>query len=167
MVRERRVRWLHVAPGCKEFSKARRPGRRSCPAGNNPKPQRVLDSNVLVARAARLCRAQAKAGGWFSFENPESSGVWQYGPVASLLRVAGAVRVVCDQCMFGCQYRKSTVWLTNAPFLGAIAERCPGPPAHVHPSLGGKCIGPTGECVWKTSLAAACPEGLFSALASA
>ncbi|CAK0856481.1 unnamed protein product, partial [Prorocentrum cordatum] len=149
LIRQRRVRWLHVAPRCADFSKARRTGRRARPASGTPKPQHVLDSNTLVARAARLCRAQAKAGGWFSFENPEASCAWQYGPVASLLRIAGAVRVVCDQCMFGCPYR------------------CPGPPVHVHPSLGGRCIGPAGGSAWKTQQAASRPEGLCSALAFA
>ncbi|CAK0818274.1 unnamed protein product, partial [Prorocentrum cordatum] len=156
---------LEAAAGLRD--QARRTGRRARPASGTPKPQHVLDSNTLVARAARLCRAQAKAGGWFSFENPEASCAWQCGPVASLLRIAGAVRVVCDQCMFGCPYRKPTGWLTNAPFLGVLAERCPGPPVHVHPSLGGRCIGPAGGSAWKTQLAPSYPEGLCSALAFA
>ena len=78
-IKKKRVRWLHTAPPCKTFSKARRRDRfakarqlRSVqhPAGLEPKSWRVKEANLLASRAAQLSLLQWKVGGWFSMENP-------------------------------------------------------------------------------------------------
>ena len=76
--------------------------------------------------------------------------------------------MVGHQCCFGAEYRKETAWLTNAPWLRVLGERCPGPPDHPpHPALEGRAVAPDGSAVWATALAAEYPEGLCDALARA
>ena len=59
---------------------------------------------------------------------------------------------------------KPTGWLTTAPFLGFLAQRC----CHVgrHESLQGRVRDHTGREVWLTSLAAEYPQGLCEELAT-
>lgn len=90
LLRKGKVRWLHLAPPCKTFSRARRRDRfakvkklrsTSCPAGFEPRPAVVREANLLASRSAQLARIQLKVNGWFSIENPASSLLWLYRPV--------------------------------------------------------------------------------------
>lgn len=98
LTKKRRVRWLHMAPPCRTFSRARRRDKfakvkvlRSTrhPEGLEPKSSRVKEANLLASRAAQLSLLQWKAGGWFSLENPEGSLIWLYEPVRRLLQLEG------------------------------------------------------------------------------
>ena len=168
------VRWLHLAPPCKTFSRARRRDRlarvrklRSVqhPEGFKPYPKLVAEANKLASRSAQLCLLQWKAGGVFSLENPASSLIWLYKPVARLKNIPKVTLKIGDQCCYGCEYRKPTGWLTNADHLEILTKQCPGEPLHLHPPLAGLTQDFHGEWVWKTSLAAEYPQGLCEEVA--
>jgi len=174
LIKRQKVRWLHLAPPCKTFSRARRRDRwakvkklRSAtkPQGFEPKPRLVREANLLASRSAQLSRLQYKVNGWFSIENPASSYIWLYKPLAELAKLDGVRCVYGDQCMFGCEYRKPTGWLTNAPHFKRIAVGCPGGCGHNHPPLEGLVRDFWGDWVWKTSLASEYPQGLCETLA--
>ena len=72
------VTWLHAAPPCRTFTKARRtdehgtvPILRDCwhPEGYS-QPQ-VLEANEVAKRTAALAEEAYKRGGYFSIENPK------------------------------------------------------------------------------------------------
>jgi hypothetical protein len=72
------IRWLHLAPPCKTFSRTRRRDRYGTvkilrsnekQAGLEPIPAKVREDNLLMQRSAVLSRAMIRAGGWFSIEN--------------------------------------------------------------------------------------------------
>ena len=100
-----------------------------------------------------------------ALKNPASSYIWLYKPLAELAKLDGVRCVYGDQCMFGCEYRKPTGWLTNAPHFKRIAVGCPGGCGHNHPSLEGLVRDFWGDWVWKTSLASEYPQGLCETLA--
>ena len=173
-IKKGRVRWLHLAPPCKTFSRARRRDGlarvkklRSVqhPEGFKPHTKLVAEANKLASRSAQLCGLQWKAGGVFSLENPASSLIWLYKPVARLRDMPGVTLKVGDQCCYGCEYRKPTGWLTNASHLDVLVKQCPGGPLHQHPPLEGLVYDFHGERVWKTSLAAEYPQGLCEEVA--
>ena len=165
---------VHGAPPCRTFSRARKVDKfcetrvfrtSEQPQGTGDVPE-VVQANEVATKFARLRRAQHRAGGWFSLENPESSYMWELPSVASLVRIPGVTLQSGDQCMLGGMYRKPTSWLTNAPWMKVVAERCPGPPDHpVHESLTGFVYDTDGKRHWATELAAAYPESLCNILA--
>lgn len=168
------VRWLHLAPPCKTFSRARRRDRlarvkklRSLqhPEGFKPYPKLVADANKLASRSAQLCLLQWKAGGVFSLENPATSLIWLYKPVARLKSIPRVTLKIGDQCCYGCEYRKPTGWLTNAEHLDVLVKQCPGGSLHHHPPLEGLVYDFHGERAWKTSLAAEYPQRLCEEVA--
>ena len=175
-IKQKKVRWLHTAPPCKTFSRARRRDQyakarqlRSAqrPEGLEPKTWRVKEANVLASRAAQLSLLQWKVGGWFSLENPENSYIWLYGPVKRLLQLEGVKLFKGDQCAYMGEFVKPTGWLSNAPFMRIVEKRCPGKPTHVHEPLIGFTVDFYGNKVFKTSLAAEYPQGLCIELAKA
>ena len=175
-IKSKKVRWLHTAPPCKTFSRARRRDKfakarqlRSAqqPAGLEPKTWRVKEANLLASRAAQLSLLQWKAGGWFSLENPGGSYIWLYEPVKRLLQLEGVKLYKGDQCAFMGEYVKPTGWLSNARFMEVIERRCPGRPEHQHEPLIGFTLDFHGNKVFKISLAAEYPQGLCIELAKA
>ena len=68
LIRQGRVRRLHAAP---------------------PRHWQTAKANRLASIMARLCRAQARAGGWFSIENPETSLLWKMPCMVSLAQLTG------------------------------------------------------------------------------
>ena len=175
LLKRKKVRWLHLAPPCKTFSKARKRDKwakvrklrsRAKPDGLEPKTPLVREANLLASRSAQLATIQLKAGGWFSIENPATSYIWLYKPLVRLAKLDRVQLLEGDQCMFGGEYRKPTGWLTNSPHLSRIAVKCPGGPGHHHPPLEGMVRDFWGEWVWRTALAAEYPQGLCEVLAS-
>ena len=174
MVRKQEVRWLHCAPPCKTFSRARRSDRwgsakilRSTeqPMGFDMWDRQVTEANTIAKFTARLCRTQLRAGGWFSVENPETSILWDT-PCMKALRALPEVSLRCgDQCKLGASWRKPTGWLTNAPFLEVVEQRHDDK-CEYHEKLEGK-VYKDGEWVWKTTLAAEYPKALCLTLAKA
>lgn len=176
MIKRKQIRWLHMAPPCRSFSRARRKDRlarvrklrsHSKPEGLDPKNALVREANLLAARTAQLAALQYKVNGWFSIENPANSFMWLLKSMIRLARSPTVNKVVGDQCMFGGEFVKPTLWLTNAPHLNILAKHCPGAPRHVHEKLIGFARNFWGETVFKTSLAAEYPQGLCEELAKA
>ena len=93
-IKGRQIRWVHLAPPCKTFSRARRRDRhakarilrtRTFPGGLWPRSKLVQEANVLASRSAQIAALQHKANGWVPLENPAGSFIWEYGPVKRLL----------------------------------------------------------------------------------
>ena len=132
VVRKQEVRWLHCAPPCHTFSRARRSDHwgsarilRSTehPLGFDKSNWQVAEANTLAKFTAKLCRTQLRAGGWFSIENPETSILWGT-PCMRALRALPEVSLRCgDQCKLGAPWQKPAGWLTNAPFLEVVEQR--------------------------------------------
>ena len=177
MIREGRVRWMHLAPPCGTFSMARRWDKhgkvdrlrsKQCPGGIDPESPLVQEANDLMQKAARLARACIRAGAWFTLENPKSSYAWEHKPIASLRQLPGVRLLTCSQCMYGSEYKKDTKFLTNAPWMEDIMKTCPGQPGHpVHPQLAGHYYDRAGKKCWVTELAAEYPQALCQTMAEA
>ena len=87
-----------------------------------------------------LYKLQVHAGRYFLHEHPARATSWAEPCIRQLCQMDGVVRVVGDMCMQGmCSpkglpVRKSTGWLSNAPFvLNELRTRCDQ--AHTHDVL--------------------------------
>jgi hypothetical protein len=121
--------------------------------GDSLNPKEV-EANSLADAVARLCWLQHRAGGYFTIENPDSSYVWSYQPIASLLRCC--VDVVFDQCTYmlrpphhasldaDTRIRKRTRIRTNLVLLQKLGQQCTGGHTHFHclgsVNVGGKSM---------------------------
>ena len=175
--RQQHYKWIHAAPPCSSFSRARRtdkwgsvPVLRSdefpmgLPEVTHPK---LTEANKIVRALSRLVRTQHRAGQGWSIENPANSLIWQTTHFRQLAALPLVRMVVFDQCCHGAEYKKPTGLLTNMVCFEQLAKRCPGQPTHpVHPPLAGKTWDDNGNWVWKTSLAAAYPTELCQAMAN-
>ena len=174
--RQQLYKWIHAAPPCSTFSRARRtdkwgsvPILRSdkfpmgLPGIEHPK---LTEANKIVRMLTRLVRTQHRAGQGWSIENPATSLIWQTTHFRQLSALPGVKLVVFDQCCHGSKYKKPTGLLTNMQCFEKLAKRCPGHPSHpIHPPLVGKTWDAKGNWVWATSLAAAYPTELCKAMA--
>ena len=173
-IKRGRVRWLHCAPPRRTYSSARRFGKwakvkilRTCeqPLGIDPLQWEVAEANILTKFTAKACRMQARAGGWFSIENPETSLIWET-PCMKALKLLPTVEIKRgDQCRLGAPWIKPTSWLTNCAWLDIVKRRhckwtCPK-----HITLEGKTQDSDGKSVWWAQLAAAYPEEMCCTLA--
>eukprot|EP00438_Fugacium_kawagutii_P014285 Skav215770 [mRNA] locus=scaffold106:569116:574315:+ [translate_table: standard] len=177
LIKQKKVRWVHFAPPCRTFSRARRKDRYakirvlrsvSKPAGLEPKTRLVTEANLLASRSAQLALLQWKASGVFSIENPENSLIWLYQPIKKLMSLENVAFIRGDQCCFAGEYVKPTGWLTNGSFLEVLCRRCPGDAGgHHHKPLVGFATDFHEQQVFLTSLAAEYPQGLCISLAKA
>ena len=147
--RQQQYKWIHAAPPCSSFSRARRtdkwgsvPILRSdefpmgLPGVTHPK---LGEANEIVRLLSRLVRTQHRAGQGWSIENPANSLIWQTTQFRQLAALPAVGMVVFDQCCHGSDYKKPTGLLTNMACFEQLAKRCPGQPAHpIHPPLVGK-----------------------------
>ena len=175
--RTQHYKWIHAAPPCSSFSRARRtdkwgsvPILRSdefpmgLPEVTHPK---LIEANNIVRLLSRLVRTQHRAGQGWSIENPANSLIWQTTHFRQLAALPAVKMVVFDQCCHGSTYKKPTGLLTNMACFENLAKRCPGQPVHpIHPPLVGKTWDEYGNFVWKTSLAATYPTELCQAMAN-
>ena len=85
--------------------------------------------------------------------------MWDLKLFRDLRAVAGVRMVHVDQCVYGCQHRKPTAILTNAPW---IKEKwCKDAPPHEHVELSGKVWSyKTNSMVWYTSEAEEYPAAM-------
>ena len=120
----------------------------------------------LAKYAAKLCRAQLRAGGWFSIEYPEANALWEQPCLKSFALVPMVTLRKGDLGAIGAPWARRTGWLTNAEFL-PVVEAWPPAGHRQRGSLEGKVLGPDGTWVWRTTLAAAYPEPLCERLADA
>ena len=94
--------YIHFGMPCSSFSVLQNlnGGTRSlaCPEGDSSLDREVI-GNLLADSVAKLCAALAKVGGFYSIENPLSSYLWGYGPIAKLRR--SSFDVDFHQCAYG------------------------------------------------------------------
>ena len=67
----------------------------------------------------------------FSIENPRSSGLWRFGPIAKLLALPAAHYIDFHTCAYGAPYRKPTRLLTNQGCLDSLSRFCDKQHSHV------------------------------------
>ena len=166
------VDWLHMAPPCRTFTKARRNDKHGKvrtmrtaerPEGD-PEDAEAVKANLLANRCAALAIQQWKRGAFFSIENPLQSFIWDLKLFRRLALLPGVRLVQIDQCAFGSEHKKPTGVLTNAPWIGDKA--CQSAPPHTHTVLEGKVWSyKMGKMVWYTSEAAEYPAAMCEAWA--
>ena len=171
----RKAYWLHQAPPCRTFTRARRSDKwaKVKVLRTDERPEgfgapETEQANELARRAVFLARCVMEGGGYFSIENPLDSRLWDMPFVRALAKLEGVRFVRWDACMSGSRHKKSTGFLTNAPWIqDVICDRIRFP--HIHVPLEGRVRdyrpGAETEEVWYTSLAAEYCEGLCNKLA--
>ena len=121
----------------------------------------------LASFSAQLIRLCKQRGVHTVLENPKSSGLWAFPPVARALAYASSQPVHLDMCRYGALYMKPTTLHTTLPGAEVLGLRCRG--GHWHEHLQGTVrVLEGGRMVsrWRTSLAGKYPPGLCHALAS-
>ena len=146
LIFERCVKVLHLGPPCSSFSMAcnrfkkyaMRSAREPNGFANLPhhRAEKVRLGNALAEVAVRLAEAQEKAGNFWTLEQPASSLMWLFGPVARLIERAGVWIATIDVCMFGAPWRKPTSLAAIFSAIMRLCRRCVG--RHSHISLQGK-----------------------------
>ena len=111
-IRKQDVCAVHLGTPCTTFSNARRPMIRSatCPRGLpdlSPKAsQQVHDGNLLADATARLLRECIARGLAVTLENPQTSLLWKYPPIAKLISQHQLDLVNFHMCQYGTTWKK-------------------------------------------------------------
>ena len=167
--------WLHQAPPCRTFTRARRSDKwgTSKVLRTDERPEgfgtpETEHANELARRAAFLARRVMENGGYFSIENPLESRIWDMPFIKALAKSEGVSFVHWDACMSGSLHKKPTGILTNAPWLqDVICDKVLFP--HHHVPLEGRVTdyrpNPEAEHIWYTNLAAGYTEGMCNKMA--
>ena len=114
--------FIHLAPPCSTFSKAKdrswrtRVRSRAQPIGIPPRSKKVKDANKIAKECILFARwAWKELGATVVMENPDHSYIWLYGiPFFGNHRNYKDVRM--SYCMYGTEYKKPTrfrVWGTT------------------------------------------------------
>ena len=168
------VRWVHWAPPCGTFSRAREIKRRDGPKPLRnlrhitgfPKIREMMDrvrvkaANALVTAMTAWCRALAARGICWTIENPSNSLIWAFPGLKELVAEAHVVHL--HACMFGSQRKKATALASNRSWFRKTNIECSGD--HPHASWGKTRS--SGKRVWATSLESAYTPELSHAWAS-
>ncbi|CAK0801704.1 unnamed protein product, partial [Prorocentrum cordatum] len=145
---------VHIATPCARWSVANTTG-----APDSEGSRAGLGCADFTVRVLRMCH---RCGVSVSLENPRSSRLLKYPPLANIFEKLGCVSFEYHCCRYGAPYLKPTVFVTNVPSLSVIERACVCTVPHER--LEGKVKIPdeTGKLVWKwkTSLAGAYPPGL-------
>ena len=145
-----KIGYIHFGTPCTRWSIARR--------------ARTLDSarSLVGLQCAqftlRMLRLCTQFGVRWSVENPVSSGLFRWSPLASFLQSHPHHRVVYHNCRFGAPYKKSTCIVTDIPGLLNLGKLCRGD--HTHIPLNGRVETFGRELAWVTSLAGQYPPAL-------
>ena len=157
--------WVHWAPPCGTFSRAReirRPGAppplrnqrhiKGFPHLRGTNLRRVQSANALVEFVAAQCRALSAKGICWSIENPTNSLMWSYPDLARAIDASHCVTF--DACMHGSRRRKSTTIRANRSWFQGLQRTCDGSHAHLPWGLARD----QGRLVWSTALESAYPK---------
>ena len=124
-----------------------------------PDDAEAVAGNLLATRCAALDIQQWKRGAFSSIENPLGSFMWDFKLFKRLSALPGVKFVHIDQCAFGCEFKKATGVLANAPWI--TEQGCENAPYHTHTTLEGKVWSYKMEkWVWYTSEAAEYPAAM-------
>ncbi len=116
---------LWAAPPCSSwiFMSLPNTGRALSPSGD-PANFRVVSQNALVERLLLLSAFVRARGCVFIWEQPSSSRMLKYAPVAAFIGQAPDVQTVTlDMGAFGLLAEKQTLLFGNAPYLPTLARR--------------------------------------------
>ena len=127
-------------------------------SGNGSDVSRALAD--FTVRIVDTCRRYKVS---FILENPATSKLFSYPPLARALSRAGAEPVVFDMCRFGTSYLKPIRLVGTLPGLSTLGLRCNC--TLPHEQLQG-LVRLQGVTVWKTSLAGRYPPRLCRAIAA-
>ena len=127
-------------------------------SGNGSDVSRALAD--FTVRIVDTCRRYKVS---FILENPATSKLFSYPPLARALSRAGAEPVVFDMCRFGTSYLKPTRLVGTLPGLSTLGLRCNC--TLPHEQLQG-LVRLQGVTIWKTSLAGRYPPRLCRAIAA-
>jgi hypothetical protein len=130
-------RYIHFGLPCTSWSAIQRMNKGSrrleCPQGDGTVVDEVR-ANGLAEMVILCCRIQLDLGNYFSIENPRTSYLWSFDPVAKLAEDEGTLAIDFEQCMFGLgtniddigkrRVKKSTRILTNIQGLAGLGIRC-------------------------------------------
>ena len=143
-IRRRQVRWVHLAPRCRDFSRSRRCGTRtaSYPEGDGSDPEELVgNQHADFVREVIICCLSS--GVWFSVEHPRASFIWWLPAWIALAALPEVFYVDLDQCAFGARppdavmfegdvrTMKSTRLMSNATPLKRLAQKCRHDHQHV------------------------------------
>ncbi len=118
-IRSRRLWWVHLGTPCTVWSRARHNIK-------NVKRARQKERHgvALALFSARVVRECLRSGVRFSLENPASSRLWDFGPIASIFENKQVGFFTWDMCRYNTRYKKSTSILTNFLELKQLSRRC-------------------------------------------
>ena len=153
------ITFLHLAPPCSTFGISLNSGAHrvrsaefveGLPGLDEHKSEKVRLGNALAEVAATLLSAQVKAKGEAELEQPPTSLMRNFGPVAKAIEDTGVEPYIRDACVDGAPWRKPLcLWATSRLAGERFQARCRG--GHKHLELRGK----NAEGVWWTRVA--CP----------
>ncbi|CAK0831794.1 unnamed protein product [Prorocentrum cordatum] len=118
LAREGRLIYVHLGTPCQVWSIARRGIRNHVRARAR---ERLGIEFALFT--ATLCHILSRRGCYWSVENPRTSRLWSFDPIARLHGLADVVEVNFDMSMYGTAYRKPTRILTNLRALQSLGDR--------------------------------------------
>ena len=134
LVLEKRFRLVHLGPPCSSFSMAvnRFPAHamrsRDCPDGfanlTAVQSDKVALGNSLAKVAIFIASAQLQVGMHFCLEQPESSLMWMFTPMADFIAARNLFIFTFHACAFGAPWKKPTSILTSMIELSAIQRMC-------------------------------------------
>ena len=152
MIRRDRPRLIITSPPCTMFSLLQN-------LSGGPDERKLKEAAASFETAIDFSMYQAKLGGFFVIEHPQTSRAWKLPCTGKLLEVNGLVKATFNMCHHGMRAQdehgvgyasKPTTILTNS---AAIAEKvygkCPGNHRHVHLVSGrakAAAIYPVGLC---------------------
>ncbi len=177
LVEQTHVVYVHLAPPCGTYSRAReRPipahlRRRNAPC---PRPLRTDDQpegigpddltaaeavkvekgNLIANFCAEIGEACLRLGKWFSIKNPASSIIWLMPAMQQLLANDTVTTFTFHSCMWGGNRKKNTAFVTNMPGFRVLEQegQCDG--SHIHAPWGVRWCKETRE--WKFATADEC-----------
>ena len=98
LVKAGKVKWLHLAPPCATFSRARKDGLRA-PWGSRARKKlhmKLGQADILARNTFKLASLKLRAGGFVSIENPEHSLIWRLKAAQDFLKLQGCRPVAID-----------------------------------------------------------------------
>ena len=160
LIRAKKVWYVHMGTPCSVWSIARR-------GINNLQKARTLevlgvDFALFTSEVVREC---FRCGLKFTVENPATSKIWSFDPIAHLAALPGVFHIDFDMCEFHVNHKKPTRLLTNMISLKSLSKRCSH--ARSHPALKGSATTKAGAYPpelcrqWAVLAAAECPDAGF------
>ena len=151
--------YIHLAPECRLWSRARAKGKASLATGSiwftSMVLEKVIEYNKCNAKAKSL-NPCAPPSIFVSLENPWPSDLFLVSRIARAAETLNLKTVRYDCCAWGATFKKPSQLRTNMDALSALGKLCGDVRPHQHETLEGKVTieqGGRQVSVWKTSLA--------------